>query len=474
MFVERFQGFSVALVGVLITLASKPARADGELPYNAMGERVGEVTATTARVHTRLTLRPEPDADGGSPGKDGYARVFWGEGRRSGPEHRTEWVRVTSETGHFHQFVLTALKPDTRYRYHIEMSLKPGGPARRGATGQFRTAPAANDWEPVRFCVITGQAYKDHDEPGGFRIYRSMAALKPHFLVSTGDNVYYDSEPPFTNNVEIARFHWQRMYGQRNLVDFFREFPGYWEKDDHDYRHDDSDPYTVFVRGGRELKTLSHEEGVRLFREVVPVSTPTYRTFRWGKGLQVWFTEGRDYRSPNAMPDGPDKTLWGAEQMAWLKRTLLESDAEFKVLISPTPTIGPDRQTKRDNHCDRDGFWTEGRAFLRWAAEEVPSNFYLACGDRHWQYHSIDETGLMEFSCGPVSDQHAVHSERSAPRAAPRSQPFYRLLGGFLSVTVEPPAEGLRGRAYFRFHDVEGRVLYEYATETLRVQAGSA
>ena len=42
----------------------------------------------------------------------------------------------------------------------------------------------------------------------------------------------------------------------------------------------------------------------------------TYRTFRWGKDLQIWLVEGRDFRSPNNMPDGPDKTIWGAEQKA--------------------------------------------------------------------------------------------------------------------------------------------------------------
>ena len=31
------------------------------------------------------------------------------------------------------------------------------------------------------------------------------------------------------------------------------------------------------------------------------------------------------------MPDGPDKTMWGVEQRAWLERTLLESDATFKI-----------------------------------------------------------------------------------------------------------------------------------------------
>ena len=46
------------------------------------------------------------------------------------------------------------------------------------------------------------------------------------------------------------------------------------------------------------------------------------------------FTEGRDFRSPNKMADGPDKTIWGAEQKAWFKRTVKESDATWKVLDS--------------------------------------------------------------------------------------------------------------------------------------------
>ena len=63
--------------------------------------------------------------------------------------------------------------------------------------------------------------------------------------------------------------------------------------------------------------------------------------------------EGRDYRSPNDMPDGPGKTIWGEEQMAWLKKTAAESDAAFRILISPTPIVGPDRENKRDNHANK-------------------------------------------------------------------------------------------------------------------------
>ncbi len=60
----------------------------------------------------------------------------------------------------------------------------------------------------------------------------------------------------------------------------------------------------------------------------------TYRTYRPNRDLQIWFVEGRDYRDPNKMPDGPEKTLWGAQQIAWLKRTLLESDATFRLSMT--------------------------------------------------------------------------------------------------------------------------------------------
>ena len=63
----------------------------------------------------------------------------------------------------------------------------------------------------------------------------------------------------------------------------------------------------------------------------------TYRTHRISRDLQIWLPENRDYRSPNRSPNDARKTIWGAEQKAWLKRTLTESDATFKIIISPTP-----------------------------------------------------------------------------------------------------------------------------------------
>ena len=188
------------------------------------------------------------------------------------------------------------------------------------------------------------------------------------------------------------------------------------------------------------------------------MSDPTYRTFRWGKGVQIWLTEGRDFRSPNAMPDGPDKTLWGRQQLDWLKRTLLESDADWRVLISPTPIIGPDRVTKTDNHANPKGFWTEGQAFLDWIKEHELDNLLLVCGDRHWQYHAVDgrrSRQIHEFSCGPTCDQ---HTQRVPPIEGPFigiERPYAASRGGFLEVTYRPDST-----LACEFFDQEAQPLY--------------
>ena len=169
-------------------------------------------------------------------------------------------------------------------------------------------------------------------------------------------------------------------------------------KDDHDTTSNDSWPGVDFI-------DLTWEQGKNLFREQFPVRKDNYRSVRWGKDLQIWMVEGRDYRSPNNQPDGPEKTIWGKKQKEWFFRTFEESDATFRVLISPTPVVGPDRSSKNDNHANK-GFTQEGNEIRDFLASH--KNTFVVCGDRHWQYVSVDrKTGLKEFSCGSASDEHA-------------------------------------------------------------------
>jgi len=185
----------------------------------------------------------------------------------------------------------------------------------------------------------------------------------------------------------------------------------------------------------------------------------SYRTFRWGRDLQIWLTDGRDFGSPNRMPDGPEKTIWGQEQKDWFKRTVKESDATWKILVTPTPLVGPDRKNKNDNHANA-GFAHEGNEIRGWLQEHVPDNFFSICGDRHWQFHSIHpESGVHEFSSGAASNPHAGGS----PGLDKNYHQFHRVKGGFLSITVSPTQTGSVIRLCHR--DVDGAVVYAHRRE---------
>ena len=449
------------------------------IPANAqhlgMGFRVGEVTQDSAIVWTRVTKNKErnwkghrepkkrvlrmaeyvpskvkvADRQGAMPGAVGQVALsLYRVGSKDGL--KTSWVTVKAEDDYTYQFPCTDLKPGSLYKVVVQVCPGDGEKATDRVEGTLRTAQPKSKWQDVTFTVVTGQSYWDLDDKTGYKIYPAMGKLKPHFIVPTGDTVYLDSEAPRARTQALARFHWHRMYSLPRHIDFHKNVPGYWEVDDHDAWVNDCWPTMT----AKWMNPLTFKQGYAIYREQVPMGKLTYRTVRWGKGLQVWMVEGRLYRSSNRMKDGSDKLIWGKKQRAWLKKTILASDADFKVLISPTPIVGPDRQRgKNDNHSNK-AFATAGNHFRDWTKEKKLSNLFVCCGDRHWQYVSIDpKTGLHEFSCGPASNKHAG----GAPRDKPDWQIYRKVIGGFLSVSVTK--EKGKPTIAFRHHDVDGKVV---------------
>ncbi len=442
--------------------------------FLGMGLKTGEIAETSAIVHVRLTEIPAQNEEKLVPGKEGQARLIVSSSKDLKNATITGWLNAQAEDDYSMQFKLEDLVAGTRYYLGVEMRVDENSGIHSTQDFSFKTAPPADKKATVKFQITTGQ------DVLGIDTYYKMAAQKPDFLISTGDNVYYDKECD-GRTVDLAYQCYQIMYGSKPIVDYFRHIGGYFEKDDHDYRFNDAD---TLMRGkwvrqslispglSRITKEkedrffdeawLSHEDGIRVFKKVFPMSEKTYRTFRWGKGIQIWLVEGRDFRSPNNMPDGPEKSIWGKEQKAWLKSSLLKSDAEYKVIISPTPIIGPDRQSKTDNHANRNGFWTEGRQFLNWIKEKKMDNVILACGDRHWQYHSVHSGFTHEFSCGPTCDEHSVKDKPGQHPPSPSEfekieQPYVNLCGGFLTVLYQPD-QGI----FLNFYDIDGKELYSY------------
>ena len=146
---------------------------------------------------------------------------------------------------------------------------------------------------------------------------------------------------------------------------------------------------------------------------------------------------------------GLKEDLSDAVETPWV-----EVSAE-KVLVSPTPLVGPDRVNKRDNHSN-EAFMHEGNEIRSWLQSNVPDNFFVVCGDRHWQYHSVHPTaGVQEFSVGPASNSHASGS----PGEDKTYHKFHRVKGGFLCVELHP--NGAESEIAFQLRDVDGAVGYE-------------
>ena len=456
--------FSLGALGIALTLCPL---VHGAALGN--GIKIGEVTATSAIVWTRITTEAhfqltgrefEPDDDALPEGKSltdmrynlagapGEIRVaYWPVGR-IGEKVWEPWVPVRDDSDYTAQVALNGLTPGLDYtvEVHVRTPQLPGPVV--GYHGRFRTAPSEAMAAPVNFTVVTCHDFIRRDDlVNGHKIYPSMAKLDPDFMVHAGDVEYYDKPGPWAKTVELARYKWNRIFALPFQRDFYGSTSVYFQKDDHDVLKNDAWP-------GDTYGELTWDKGLSIFKEQTPTGPRPYRTVRWGEHLQIWLMEGREFRSPNNMPDGPEKSIWGAEQKAWFFETFAASDATFRILMSPTPVLGPDRPKKNDNHAN-EGFAHESREIRDFLASQ--EDVFIICGDRHWQYATVDPVhGLREFGSGAGSDEHAGGWRESLRTL---EQTFLRIKGGFLHVVVEPNNGAPQARVQHR--SVEGELMHE-------------
>ncbi|MEX1049786.1 MAG: alkaline phosphatase D family protein [Akkermansiaceae bacterium] len=451
--------------------------------YHAQGELAGEVTATSVILQSRLTSIPGPSLDsaGDIPGAEGSAYFEWSTRPDFTEARRTPWLKANGASDFIVRSKIDQLLPGKVYHYRLVY-----GPdrfsTRKGPARRFKTLNPNDPAAKVSFCMGSCMNYHvfmnglsnggntitatAEDKHLGYPVFSAMRALKPDFFIGTGDIVYYDfpAEAPACTLPELRK-KWHEQFRFPRMTDFFGDCSAYWSKDDHDFRFDDAD-----LTSTRLPLPLS---GIGVFREQMPTEatgdllTPSYRTHRVHQHLQLWFMEGRDFRSDHSLPDGPGKSIWGEEQAEWLRRTLKESDATWKILITPTPMIGPDRSNKSDNHTNPNGFRHEADTFFQWLVDQKITNVFTFCGDRHWQYHSIHPSGVEEFAAGAMNDENAIAGVKPGdPKSTdPQGlikQPFIyaKPSGGFLHVTIGAGKEA-KPELQIEFRDDTGKVLHK-------------
>ncbi|WP_149274803.1 alkaline phosphatase D family protein [Pareuzebyella sediminis] len=419
-----------------------------EKVYFTTGLKIGEVTDTSAVILTRLCAVEEPNPivhrqkeppfrepinfddtmpvvqmDGGVPGAFGEVKM---ELISNSDTISRGWTYVSSYKDYTIKNVFHGLRPYTKYKLVLSGRKNENAPVTK-IRGEFRTAPKAQEIVPVFFTSSTCQYFWDYDDPlRGFKVYDQMRNLNPDFHCQTGDYVYYDKPGPMATTVSLARHKWHAINAWSSLVDFYAHTPLFIQKDDHDVTKDDATPFST------PFGEITFDDGIAIWKEQTPTyENRPYRTLRYGQDLEIWFVEGRLYRNTDNSGE-PQGSIWGDEQKKWFVKSVADSDATFKILMSPTPVVGPDRDAKRDNHANST-YEEEGRWLRNFIAAQ--KNMYIVNGDRHWQYVSKDSsTGVLEFSQGPSSDAHAQGWKVGDVRP---EHEFLRVMGGFLAVKVE-------------------------------------
>jgi alkaline phosphatase D len=324
------------------------------------------------------------------------------------------------------------LDPASDYRY---AAMCRGALGRTGSAvgGRFRTAPRADDPRPVRVAWggdVGGQNVC-RDRAEGYAIFDRLADLTPDCFVALGDMVYADDPchprgrygneqvpgPPRAADLAGYWAHWQYNRADPALQRFLATTSYYAVWDDHEIGND-AGPHHDSPRDQPGLHLLPIARAAFLaYQPLLPVPGDDpilYRTARWGRHLELFFLDTRQYRDANAARDDParPKTLLGAGQRQWLIDSLRRSHATWKVVVSSVPlavpTGGPAEHDGWADGGDGTGFEQEVRTILRAFGNGGVRNLVWLTTDVHFaaafRYAPPEIPGFTfhEFISGPL------------------------------------------------------------------------
>jgi alkaline phosphatase D len=362
------------------------------------------------RVVLWTRLAPEPLAGGGM--EPGRVEVHW---EIAHDEHFHALVQKGSvwtaqELGHSVHVEVHGLEPARWYwyRFLVRDEISP--------VGRTRTAPALDAAvERLRLAVASCQHY----EQGYFSAYRHVAEEDVDLVVFVGDYIYESSwgdqpvrrhaGPEPTTLVEYRNRHAQYRTDP-DLQRMHALVPWLVTWDDHevdnDYANDQSEHLDPQFLVRRAAAYQAYYEHMPLRHTARPrgASLRLYDRYMFGRLLQVYLLDDRQYRSPQACPRpgmggstvvhparcpelrDPGRTFLGAEQEAWLQEALGSSPAHWNVLAQQTLMAQHDWQPGPEQ-----SFWTDGwdgypvarTRLVSFMADTRPANPLVIGGDVH-------------------------------------------------------------------------------------------
>src|SRR3954471_11350900 len=290
--------FAVALVTALGIFPSTASAA----PFR-YGVSSAEVTSSSALLWAHAV-------------KSGKVRLVVGVDKRFTRRRITKTVFARKSNDLTVQSRVAGLAADRRYWFFFVQGKQ------RSVIGTFKTAPKSRASKTIRFAVtgdadpvrVNGHNYWNKDGSNDWATYKAMTHERNAFNVNLGDTIYSDAETaqgfPFAFSLAQKRAKYRLGLTYPALTGLRASGPVYNQWDDHEFV-DDFNRHSQGCDVG-SVATAQYacdingiwKAGVKAFREYMPVTysaqNGTYRTFRWGKNLQIFILDERSFRSLRA------------------------------------------------------------------------------------------------------------------------------------------------------------------------------
>lgn len=362
-------------VGTVATLTAGLPRWGG-LTSAATGEALdntglsfscaaGDVTPTEAVVW----LRTE---------REGLVSVRYGKDPQLKDFVATAPAKVTRDNDLTAKILVDRLDPATTYFYQAAVEGQKPGPVAR-----LTTAPRPDENADVRFAFSgdTRATYRP------FLIMDSIRTMRPDFFLHLGDTIYADLD----GRAHTLDQYWSKHRANRSDLpsqNLFSETSIYVTWDDHE------------VEGNYRRESPLAPIGRKAFFDYWPVRRDPkdpdriYRSFRWGKAVELFILDTRQYRDAQA------GTILGEQQKLWFLDALAKSEAMFKFVATSVPFSRP-------NPDKWGGFPEERNGVLSVIRDKkIPGVVFLSA-DVHYAAVSRVQgnLGLREFIVGPMAAQ---------------------------------------------------------------------
>lgn len=457
-------------VALAAGVGTEPAVAAPANRYFRHGVASGDPLPRKVVLWTRVT--PTKDATPGS-GKGPRVQVTWQIAKD--PEFRkiVRQGKVTTGAGRDHTVKVDAdrLRPGTEYYYRF---------LHRGVaspTGRTKTAPRRRaDNARLRFGVVSCS-----NLPAGyFSAYRHLAGRDDldailhlgDYLYEYGSGEYGDLRPHVPAHEMVSLADYRQRHAQYkqdpDLMALHRRYAFIVTWDDHETTND------AWADGAENHQA---EEGdyharkaiaARVYDEWMPVrmsgtartgdGTRLFRRLKFGQLAEISMLDLRSYRSeqvklaqtPVPSPDpavsDPKRTITGSRQMAWLKKSLSNDRALWKLVGNPvmiTPVVFPPLPTDLTRQINDfagllpedgmpynvdqwDGYTADRRELFAHIRDNGVKNTVFLTGDIHsgWACdlpvdagtYPASETVGTEFVCTSVTSDNLDEIVGSPPR----------------------------------------------------------